>query len=156
MSQQSSSLHILVDADSCPVKQEIYKVALRHEVPVSIVSNSYIKIPDYTLVKLVLVDSNFDAADDFIAESSSVKSIVITADILLAQRCIKTKATVIAPNGKPFTENSIGSAVANRALFEDLRASGEITGGAAPFSKTDRSKFLASLHDALVRMKKEG
>lgn len=153
MSSETFKPFILVDADSCPVKQEIYKVALRHEVLVSIVSNSYIQTPTYKIIKFILVNSNFDAADDYIAENANEKSVVITADILLADRCLKKKATVIAPNGKPFTVNSIGSAVASRALSEDLRASGEITGGPPPFSKTDRSKFLDSLHNALTKLK---
>jgi uncharacterized protein len=151
---KNDSIHILVDADSCPVKQEIYKVALRHEVQVRIVSNCYIKIPDYRIVTLVVVSSDFDAADDFIAENSDSKSIVVTSDILLAQRCLKKKATVLSPNGKLFTENSIGTAVAHRTLMEDLRAGGEQTGGPPPFSKNDRSKFLSNLHDAMVILKR--
>ena len=154
MTSETVKLHILVDADSCPVKQEIYKVAVRHEIPVTIVSNSFIKIPNYTILKFVLVNADFDAADNYIAEQASEKSLVITADILLAERCLKANACVIAPNGKPFTANSIGSAVANRALMEDLRAGGEQTGGPPPFSQADRSKFLSSLHDNLVRLKR--
>jgi uncharacterized protein YaiI (UPF0178 family) len=150
----NENIHILVDADSCPVKQEVYKVALRHQVQVKIVSNCYIKIPEYRIVTLIVVSSDFDAADDFIAEHAGSNSIVITSDILLAQRSLKTRATVLAPNGKPFTENSIGAAVAQRALMEDLRAGGEQTGGPPPFSKNDRSRFLASLHEALVKLKK--
>ncbi len=155
MTTSPTTLHILVDADSCPVKPEIYKVALRHEIPVTIVSNSFIRIPEYKIVKLVLVNSDFDAADDYIAENSSKRSVVITADILLAERCLKAEASVIAPNGKPFTKNSIGTAVASRAIMEDMRAGGEQTGGPPPFSKTDRSKFLSSLHDVLVKLKRD-
>ncbi len=147
-------IHILVDADSCPVKAEIYKVALRHSVSVSIVSNSYIRVPEYRIVKLVMVNDAFDAADDYIAENSSSKSVVITSDILLAERCLNVEASVLAPNGTPFTKNSIGTAVANRAIADYLRAGGEQTGGPPPFSKGDRSKFLGMLHDTLLRLKR--
>jgi len=153
MQIKNPNLHILVDADSCPVKQEIYKIAHRNEVSVSIVSNGFIQTPTYNIVKLVLINSNNDAAEDYIAENANEKSVVITADILLADRCLKKNATVIAPNGRPFTVNSIGSAVASRALSEDLMASGEITGGPPPFSQTDRSKFLDSLHNALTKLR---
>ncbi len=154
MSTTSQSLNILVDADSCPVKQEIYKVALRHKINVKIVANSYFKIPENPLFESIIVNHDFDAADDFIAESASDKSIVITADILLADRCLKASAFVLAPNGKAFTDNSIGTAIATRAIMEDLRAGGEQVGGSPPFSKNDRSNFLAKLHDAIVRLKR--
>lgn len=147
-------LQILVDADSCPVKEEIYKVSLRHDIAVSIVSNSHMRIPNHRLVKHVLASSNFDAADDYIAENASPSTVVVTADILLAQRCLKERASVIAPNGKPFTASSIGTAVANRALMEDLRAGGEQVGGPPPFSKKDRSQFLSTLHETLLRLKR--
>jgi len=147
-------LHILVDADSCPVKEEIYKVALRHEVAVSIVTNSYMKVSGSSLVNLVLVNDDFDAADDYIAEKACENCVVITSDIPLADRCIKAGATVIAPNGKPFTDNSIGRALATRVIMEDLRANGEHIGGSPPFSKIDRSKFLSALHDHLVQLKR--
>ena len=118
-------IYIFVDADSCPVKDEIYKVAFRHSVNVILVANCYIRTPDTSLIRLVTVSSDFDAADDYIAEKSQKESIVITSDILLADRCLKNGATVIAPNGKPFTENSIGAALATRAVMENLRAGGE-------------------------------
>lgn len=149
-----SALRILVDADACPVKEEIYKVAFRHEVPVSIVSNSWFRVPVHPLVERVVVSDGFDAADDWIAETASPASIVVTADILLADRCIKAGASVIAPNGKPFTASSIGAAVATRAIMADLRAGGDIVGGPPPFSKTDRSRFLSSLDEVLVRLKR--
>jgi uncharacterized protein YaiI (UPF0178 family) len=143
---------ILVDADACPVKDEIYRVAWRREVPVTIVSNSYLRVPDHPLVERVVVSGDFDAADDWIAEAANAQSVVITADILLADRCLKADATVIAPNGKPFTSSSIGAAIATRAIMADLRAGGDQLGGPAPFTKTDRSRFLSALDEALVRM----
>ena len=148
------SLRILVDADACPVKEEIYKVAFRHEVPVSVVSNSHFRVPQHPLVERVVVSSGFDAADDWIAEHASAEAVVVTADILLADRCVKAGATVIAPTGKPFTPSSIGAAVATRAIMADLRAGGDIVGGPAPFAKTDRSRFLQALDTALVRLKR--
>jgi len=148
------SLQILVDADACPVKEEVYKVAERHQVPVSVVANSYFRIPRDPLVKQVVVSDGFDAADDYIAEHANTKSVVITADILLADRSLKVGAIVIAPNGKLFTENSIGGAVATRAIMADLRAGVENIGGPPPFSKSDRSRFLSSLDEALVRLKR--
>lgn len=148
------TIAILVDSDACPVREEIYKVAERHQVRVSIVSNSYIRIPDDPLVERVIVNDKFDAADDWIAERAGPKNVVITADILLAERCVKTGATVLAPTGKPFTENSIGMSVATRAIMADLRAGIGVTGGPAPFSPSDRSNFLSALHTALVRLKR--
>ena len=143
---------ILVDADACPVKDEIYKVALRHEVAVKIVSNSPFRVLVHPLVERIVVGSGFDEADDWIAERAASDNIVITADSLLADRCVKAGATVIAPTGKPFTTASIGGAVATRAIMADLRAGGDIIGGPAPFSKTDRSRFLQALDTALVRL----
>jgi uncharacterized protein YaiI (UPF0178 family) len=134
---------ILVDADACPVKDEIYRVAYRQEVPVMIVSNSHLRIPDHPLIAKTVVSDAFDAADDWIAEQADADAIVITADILLADRCIK---------GKPFTANSIGTAVATRAIMADLRAGGDSIGGPPPFSKADRSRFLSALDDVLVRL----
>lgn len=148
------TIAILVDSDACPVREEVYKVAERHQVHVSIVSNSYIRIPDDPLVERVIVNDKFDAADDWIAERAGPKNVVITADILLAERCVKTGATVLAPTGKPFTENSIGMSVATRAIMVDLRAGIGVTGGPAPFSPSDRSNFLSALHTALVRLKR--
>jgi uncharacterized protein YaiI (UPF0178 family) len=144
--------HILVDADACPVKDEIYRVAWRHEVPVTIVSNAYLRVPDHPLVERVVVSDGFDAADDWIADAACDRTVVITADILLADRALKAGATVIAPNGKPFTPSSIGAAIATRAIMADLRAGGEQLGGPAPFAKADRSRFLSALDEALVRM----
>ncbi|WP_336868553.1 YaiI/YqxD family protein [Sphingomonas sanguinis] len=141
---------ILVDADACPVKEEIYRVAFRLEVPVTMVSNTHFRIPQHPLVTRIVVGAGFDAADDWIAEHAQAASVVVTADILLADRCLKAGATVIAPNGKPFTTNSIGNAVAVRAIMSDLRAGGERVGGPPPFAKEDRSRFLSALDTALV------
>jgi uncharacterized protein YaiI (UPF0178 family) len=148
-------LHIYVDADACPVKEEIYRVAYRTSVPVSVVANSYFRVPRDNLVKHVVVDAGMDAADDWIAERANAASVVITADILLADRCLKAGASVIAPNGKMFTDNSIGTAVATRAIMADLRAGGDNVGGAPAFSKADRSRFLQTLDAAIVRLKRE-
>jgi hypothetical protein len=150
----SADPRILVDADACPVKDEIYKVAYRLSVPVTIVSNAHLRVPDHPLIERVVVSSSFDAADDWIAEQSGPQTVVVTADILLADRCIKAGATVISPTGKPFTANSIGAAVATRAIMADLRAGGDIVGGPAPFAKADRSRFLSALDEALVRLKR--
>lgn len=143
---------ILVDADACPVKDEIYRVAWRREVSVRIVSNSHLRIPDHPLVERIVVGSGFDAADDWIVENATADTIVVTADILLADRCIKAGATVLSPSGRKFDANSIGNAVATRALMDHLRVGGDIVGGPAPFSKADRSRFLSTLDEALVRL----
>ncbi|KTT72108.1 YaiI/YqxD family protein [Sphingomonas sanguinis] len=141
---------ILVDADACPVKEEIYRVAFRLEVPVTMVSNTHFRIPQHPLVTRIVVGAGFDAADDWIAEHAHAASVVVTADILLADRCLKADAAVVAPNGKPFTTSSIGNAVAVRAIMSDLRAGGERIGGPPPFAKEDRSRFLSALDTALV------
>ena len=148
----SAAARILVDADACPVKDEIYKVAWRREVPVVIVANSHFRVPLHPLVTRVVVSDGFDAADDWIAEHSGPATVVITADILLADRALKAGATVLAPTGKPFTSASIGGAIATRAIMADLRAGGDQLGGPAPFRKEDRSRFLSALDAALVRL----
>lgn len=147
-------IRILVDADACPVKEEIYKVALRRAVPVVIVSNAPFRVLAHPLVARVVVSGAFDAADDWIAERADARAVVITADILLADRCLKAGATVISNTGKPYTLGSIGAAVATRAIMADLRAgaTGDPIGGPAPFSKADRSRFLSALDEALVRL----
>jgi uncharacterized protein len=147
---------ILVDADACPVKEEIYKVAWRHAVPVRIVSNSRLRVPDHALIERVIVSDAFDAADDWIVAHVTGAAVVVTGDILLADRCLKAGAgAVIAPNGRPFTPASIGAAVATRAILADLRAGADgISGGPAPFAKADRSRFLSALDEALVRLKR--
>ncbi len=145
---------ILVDADACSVKDEIYKVAFRHEVPVTIVANSYFRIPNHPLITKQIVSDGFDAADDWIAETANAGSVVITNDILLADRCLKAGATVLGNNGKAFTSNSIGAAIATRAIMADLRAGGDVMGGPTAFSKADRSRFLSALDEILVRLKR--
>src|SRR5688572_27672378 len=151
-----SAIRILVDGDACPVKEEIYKVAFRRAVPVKVVSNSRIRVPDHPLVERVLVSDAFDAADDWIAEQADAKTVVVTGDILLADRCLKAGATVLGPTGKPFTSASIGGAIATRAIMADLRSGAGITGGPPPFAKADRSRFLQELDKALVRVKRAG
>ena len=148
----TAAVCILVDADACPVKDEIYKVAFRHAVPVTVVSNSPIRVPAHDLIGRVVVGDGFDAADDWIAERAGPGAIAITADILLADRCLKAGAVVIAPTGRPFTPNSIGGAIATRAIMADLRAGGAVIGGPAPFAKADRSRFLSALDEAVVRV----
>jgi len=150
----SGSVRILIDGDACPVKEEAYRVAFRREVPVQVVSNMRMRVPDHPLVERVLVSDAFDAADDWIAVQAGPKTVVITSDILLADRCLKAGATVLAPNGKPFTTASIGAAIATRAIMADLRAGGDVVGGPAPFARTDRSRFLQALDEALVRLAK--
>jgi len=149
-----AGLRILVDADACPVKEEIYRVAQRLSVPVTIVSNSYLRVPQHPLFSRVTVGDGFDAADDWIAERSDPQAVVITSDILLADRCVKAGATVLSATGKAFTPSSIGAAVATRAIMADLRAGGEQIGGPPPFAKADRSRFLQALDTALVRLKR--
>nr|WP_217352629.1 YaiI/YqxD family protein [Sphingomonas sp. ID1715] len=144
----------MVDADACPVKDEVYRVAFRHEVPVTIVSNSRLRVPEHPLVTRQIVSEAFDAADDWIAAEADGHTVVITADILLADRCLKAGARVISPTGEPFTSASIGSAVAMRAIMADLRAGGDVVGGPKPFAKADRSRFLSRLDDALVALKR--
>jgi uncharacterized protein YaiI (UPF0178 family) len=149
-----SRVKILVDADACPVKEEIYRVAFRREVPVRVVSNSHMRVPAHPLIERVVVSDKFDAADDWIVEHADAQTVVVTGDILLADRCLKQGAAVIGNNGKPFTSSSIGGAIATRAIMADLRSGAGVTGGPAPFAKADRSRFLQALDSALVRLEK--
>lgn len=147
----SDPVTILVDADACPVKEEIYRVAQRYKAHVRVVSNSPFRVPVSERVKRVVVSDGFDAADDWIADNAGPRSVVVTADILLAERCLKAGATVLAHNGKRFDLASIGSAVATRAIMEDLRAGMDgVGGGPPPFNKADRSRFLQSLDRIMV------
>jgi hypothetical protein len=139
---------IFVDADACPVKEEVYKVARRYGCPVRVVANSFIRTPPD--VQLVIVDAGPDLADDWIAERVAPGDIVITNDIPLAGRSLKAGGAALGATGKAFTESSIGSALAQRELMEHLRSFGEITGGPKPFSSADRSRFLSAL-DAAVQ-----
>ena len=156
MTETAQTIEIYVDADACPVKPEIYKVAERHGVKVFVVANAFLNVPRSPLIERVLVSTGFDAADDWIAERARRGAIVITADIPLASRCVKAGAEVIGPTGKPFSEASIGMALATRNLMEDLRAMGDVTGGPKPFSAKDRSAFLSALDVAINRLKRAG
>lgn len=138
-----------VDADACPVKEELYRVARRYELKVFVVANSPLRVPADELIELIVVRGGFDVADDWIAERAGMGDIVITADIPLAGRCLERGARVLGPKGLEFTEDSIGDALATRALLDMLRQSGEFGGGPAPFAKADRSRFLSKL-DELV------
>jgi len=147
-----ADVRILVDADACPVKDEVYKVAWRRGVPVKVVSNAWLRMPAHPLIERVTVSDKFDAADDWIADQADASTVVITGDILLADRCLKKGASVIGHNGKPFTAASIGGAIATRAIMADLRSGAGVTGGPAPFAKADRSRFLQALDEALARL----
>ncbi len=148
-------LNIFIDADACPVKQEVYRVAGRFKLNSIVVSNKHISVPDNPLIRAVIVEDNPDAADDWIVENASLNDIVITADILLASRCIKKGAGVISPAGRRFTEDNIGQIVAGRNLMADLREAGEVTGGPAPFRKQDRSNFLHKLDELIHSILRE-
>jgi uncharacterized protein len=147
-------LHIFVDADACPVKQEVYRVASRFRLEVTLVANSWMRVPDERWIALEVVKDGFDAADDWIVEHVQPDDIVITADIPLAGRCIKKGARVISSTGKPFTEDNIGMAVATRDLMSELRNAGEITGGPPPLTKRDRSRFLEQLDNVIQSIRR--
>lgn len=148
----AGTVTILVDADACPVKEEIYRVAYRTGASVVVVSNQWLRVPTHPQVRRVVVGDAFDAADDWIAEAADAATVVVTSDILLADRCLKRGASVLAPTGKPFTSASIGGAIATRAIMADLRAGGDQLGGPAPFSAADRSRFLNALDAVLVKV----
>ncbi|MGH2544385.1 MAG: YaiI/YqxD family protein [Ardenticatenaceae bacterium] len=156
MTVRRKPIVIYLDADACPVKAETYRVAARHGLKVYVVANAYIAVPREPAIERVTVGDAFDAADDWIAGRAGPGSIVVTTDVPLASRCVKAGAKVIAPSGRPFTEDSIGMALATRNLMEDLRAAGQVTGGPKPFSARDRSAFLSALELAIVRLKKDG
>src|SRR5262245_54728354 len=141
-------LTIFVDADACPVKDEVYQVARRYQLPVKVVANASLRVPAEALVELV-VCPGFGAADDWIAEQVGRGDIVITADIPLAARCLAKEARVLGPKGHPFTEHEIGSALATRDLMEQLRQGGTMTGGPAAMAPKDRSRFLSKLDEAV-------
>jgi len=148
-------LHIYVDADACPVKQEVYRVAKRCGLEVTLVANSSMRVPDEPWLRLEVVGGGFDEADDWIVEHVEKDDIVITADIPLASRSIKKGASVIGTTGKPFTENNIGSALATRDLLSELRGAGEITGGPPPLQKRDRSRFLQALDEVIQTIRRK-
>ena len=154
MPESAPNVRILVDADACPVKDEVYKVAWRRGVPVTVVSNAHLRVPEHPLIERVVVSDKFDAADDWIVDAAREGAVVVTGDILLADRCLKRGASVIAPTGKPFTMASIGGAIATRAIMADLRSGAGISAGPAPFTKADRSRFLQALEQALAQLSK--
>ena len=156
MSEAGKPIAIYVEADACPVKAEVYRVAERHRLKVYVVANSFIAVPREPFIERVVVGGGFDAADDWIAERVSRGDIVVTADVPLASRCVKAGADAIAPNGRAFTEASVGMALATRNLMQDLREAGAVTGGPKPFSARDRSAFLSALDLAVVRLKRAG
>ena len=145
---------IYVDADACPVKDEVYKVARRVGLDVLVVANSFIRTPGEPRIRFILVDAGPDAADDWIAERAQAGDIVVTNDIPLASRALEKNAEAISPTAKVFTADMIGSALATRGLMEHLRSFGEITSGPRPFSQKDRSAFLSALDAAVNRAKR--
>jgi uncharacterized protein YaiI (UPF0178 family) len=151
-----NSITIFIDADACPVKQEVYRVAERHGVHVVVVSNSPIAVPREPYIERAVVPAGMDKADDYIAERATKGVIVVTADVPLAARAVKAGAVALAPNGKPFDGNSIGMALATRNLMDQLRSAGAVTGGPKPFAPKDRSAFLGSLDREIVRLKRAG
>jgi uncharacterized protein len=154
MTEAPKTTRIYVDADACPVKDEIYRVATRLGVSVSVVAGQFIRVPQDPLIERIAAGSGMDAADDWIAERAALGDVVITSDIPLASRCVKAGADVIAPNGKPFSEASIGMTLAVRNLMTDLRSSGEITGGPRSFSPRDRSAFISALDQTIRRIQR--
>jgi uncharacterized protein len=149
-------IKIFIDADACPVKDEVYRVAERYQIPVILVANQYLNIPPHPLFKMITVKGSFDAADEWIIENSQAYDIVITADILLADRCVKKLVKVLGHKGDEFTEDNIGTSVANREFMQNLRHMGEIKGGPAPMDKKSRSKFLETLDRIIQSLKRLG
>lgn len=147
---------IYIDADGCPVKEEVYRVAERYKLSVIVVANTYLNVPASPLIQMNVVSGGFDAADDWIVEKSQAGDIVITGDILLADRCVKKSVRVLGHKGNEFTKDNIGSAVANRELMQNLRHMGEMRGGPAPMDKKARSNFLGTLDQIIQSLKREG
>lgn len=147
-------IQIYIDADACPVKDETYKVAARYQIKTYVVANQYQNVPIDTLIEMKVVSGNFDAADDWIVNQVTPSDIVITSDILLADRCVKKQARVLNPKGIEFTEDNIGPAVANRELMQNLRHMGEMRGGPTPMDKKARSQFLGKLDQIIQSLKK--
>jgi len=145
---------LYIDADACPVKDEVFRVAERYGLQVFVVSNSWIRVPKDPRITSVVVEAGPDVADDWIAERAGPKDVVITADIPLADRALKNGGQAIHPNGKPFTPDNIGGSLASRGIGEHLRSMGEITGGPKPFANADRSRFLQALDQAIVKARK--
>jgi len=144
-------MRIFVDADACPVKEEVYRVAARYGLETVVVSNRFIQIPTSPLIERRIVEAGPDVADDWIAAEAGAGDIVVTNDIPLADRVLKKAGQVIAPNGRAFTADSIGQALASRAVMEHIRSTGEVTGGPKPFARADRSRFLQALDEAVHR-----
>ena len=147
---------ILIDADACPVKDEIYRVAGRHGLKVLVVANGWMRVPSSPMIERVTVTEGLDVADDWIVEHCGVGDVVVTADVPLADRCVKQGARVIGPSGKLFTPSSIGNDLAMRNLMTELRDTGEIRGTGRPFSKQDRSRFLEALENCIQAIKRTG
>jgi uncharacterized protein YaiI (UPF0178 family) len=147
---------IFIDADACPVKDEIYRVAGRYGLKSWVVANGWMRVPDSPLIERVTVTEGLDVADDWIAQHAGVGDVVVTADIPLADRCVKRGARVLAPTGRPFTPDSIGNDLATRNLMTELRDTGQIRGGGRPFTKRDRSRFLGGLDTAIQAIRRTG
>jgi len=154
MSERKHPIRIYVDADACPVKDEIYRVAGRYRVSVTVVANGFMRVPQDPLIERAAAGAAMDATDDWIAERASAGDIVVTADVPLASRCVKAGAEVISPTGRPFTEESMGLTLAVRNLMHDLRSAGELTRGPRPFSPRDRSAFLSALDETIRRLQR--
>ncbi len=148
-------IEIFIDADGCPVKEEIYRVAARHGARVKVVSNSWMRVPDHESVELVVVSEGLDEADDWIVDHVSRNGIVVTADIPLASRSLEKGAKALSPKGRIFSEDTIGTALADRDLLAQLRSSGMMTGGPAPMAKKDRSRFLERLEEVVRSVERE-
>lgn len=148
-------LNLFIDADGCAVKEETYKVAARYQLKVFVVANKPLKIPLSSLIEMKVVAGAFDAADDWIVEAAEAGDIVVTSDILLAERCVKKQVRALSAKGDEWTEDNIGSAVANRELMQNLRHMGEMRGGPAPMEKKDRSRFLGKLDQIIQALKRQ-
>ncbi|MEQ1755268.1 MAG: YaiI/YqxD family protein [Micropepsaceae bacterium] len=148
-------VEIFIDADACPVKEEVYRVARRYALKVYVISNGGVRVPQDPLIEMVVVEQGPDVADDWIAERAGAADIVVTADIPLAHRCLQSSAEVIGPTGRAFTTSSIGAALAQRGIMEHLRSMGETTGGPKPFAPADRSRFLQALDEAVNRSRRK-
>ena len=148
-------MRIFVDGDACPVKDEVYRVARRYEIKVLVVSNASLFVPTSPLIEMVVVKGGFDSADDWIVENIAADEIAITSDIPLAARCLEKGARALGPKGHAFSDETIGEALATRALMDMLRQSGVIGGGPAPFAKEDRSRFLSKLDDTIQAIRRK-
>jgi hypothetical protein len=148
---ENTPIEIFIDADACPVKDEVYKVAQRYGLKTFVVANAFMQIPAHPAIERVIVEAGPDVADDWIAARAKRGDVVITNDIPLAERVLAAGAAAIAPNGRLFTPDSIGSAIAQRAIMEQLRSTGTITSGPPPFGKNDRSRFLQALDEAITK-----